>query len=316
MFVNMGLFLAFISLWAHAVSSSPLLRNFSDPNANLGRELIPLRMQCVANVIRSIPLEKTGAFLNIIEALKILAKEDFEGFTPLMTFRTHNYPQPPVALTSPTLSPIKRKYVIWGLLLAWAWLSHPGRARVTHFDLLWDDRPVGGIIFGSLDLYAQHDKNASNTAVKDVAKSKDFEPPIEGFSNLREFSDSQLAVGFSYFGGMETMTKDNMQLSLLYALSQMARYPVDTPIIDNWRPRFQEDRCLFFAQKIVSDLPLAFNFFWLIEATAVTATFIVRSGLYRNLNGLLMLDGHVIGNLMLFSRLHFNATSASAIAAL
>ena len=273
-----------------------------------------MRMRSVANVLSPIPLEKNGAFINIIEALRVLAKEDYEGSTPLMTFRTFNYPQPPIALTSPTLSPIERKYVIWGLLLAWAWLSHPGRALVTHFDLFWDNQPVGGILFGSLDLYAQHDNNGSNTAVKDHAESQELKVPMEGFSNVRKFSNSQLAEVFSYFRG-GAMTKENMQLSLLYALSQMARYPIDTPIIDNWRPRFQEDRCLFFAQKIVSASPVAFNFRWLIEATGIMANFIVRSGKYRNLNGLLLLDGHAIGNIMLFSRLHFNETAASAVAA-
>lgn len=274
-----------------------------------------MRMRCVATEINPIPLSKNGAFINIIEALRVLAKEDYEGFTPLTTFRTHNYPQPVIALTEPLLSPIKRKYVIWGLLLAWAWLSQPGRAVVTHFDLLWDDQSVGGILFGSLYLDTQeYEGEVNDTAVEDIAKPHKLEAPMGYVSSLKQIPDNVLVVSFNYFGP-GVMMKENMQSSLLYVLSQAARYPADTPITDNWRPRVQENKCLFLAQRVVSASPSSFNFFWLIEATVITANYILHTGRYRNINGLILLDGHVIGNVMLFSRIHFNATPASALAA-
>ena len=309
MFVSMEFSLTFLLLWGQTVSSGPILRNVSDPITDLSRGLIPMRMRCVPSDTYSIPLEKNGAFFNIIEAFRVLAKEDFEGSTPLTRFRTHSYPQPLIALTSPLEDGIKRKYVIWGLLQAWAWLSHPGHAVVTHFDLLWDDQPVGGILFGSLHLDAQYTGNASSTAVKDLAEFYGFEAPVESFSNPRQFSDTQLVVSFNYFS-TEAMTKEDVQLSLLYVLAQTAQYPVHTPIIDDWKPRIQEHNCLFLAQKVVSASPFAFNLFWLIESTTIMANYIIRSGEYRNLNGLILLDGHVIGNLMLFSRISLNTTSA------
>ena len=273
-------------------------------------------MQCTVDETHPIPLYDDAAFINIIEALRVLAKEDYEDFTPLRAFRTYSYPQPVVTLTSPLQKPIKTKYVIWGLLLAWAWLSHPGHAVVTHFILSWDDHLVGGIMFGSADPAAQgNDGKFNGIATRALAKDHGLEAPMEGYSDLRRYSDADLVVSFNYFGTDGLMTKENMQKSLLYVLSQLARYPVDALVPDNWRPRVQDEYCLFVAQKIVSSSPWSFDFFWLIEATAVAANYLLRRHSYRNLNGLILVDGHVIGNLMLFSRLRSKEASPSDVEA-
>ncbi|KAL8716574.1 MAG: hypothetical protein Q9225_006105 [Loekoesia sp. 1 TL-2023] len=255
---------------------------------------------------------KDAAFLNTIEAMKTLAVEDFEGITPLRTFRTETYPQPAISLTSPAFTGFKREYAIYGLLMAFGHIHLLGVAQVTHFTLLWNMQPVGGILFGDINRFAQELDQRTNATTKDIAELTATIKQIETgtnqtditssvthtlTSNLTDLSSTNLYVAFHYFG--DTIAKVDMMISIMYVLVQAARRPANRRILGPWGPAIQDENCKFDARSLVSNPPPFFTFYCVIQAVAAAANFLFERNIYRELSGLIRLDEVTVGKVVL-----------------
>ncbi|KAL8685976.1 MAG: hypothetical protein Q9218_007427 [Villophora microphyllina] len=190
------------------------------------------------------------------------------------------------------MAPLETKYVIWGLCLTYSWLALPGMAILTQFTLLWDLQPVGGINFGGSMLTAPSQKNNDT---EEMARSKLTIPPVE-----TDGSENDFRMDFNYFGPEDRLSKDEMQSSILFVLMQAAPYGSTTSITGSWRPRVQDDDCLFVAENMATGSTPTFNFSWLVRATAAAANFLIERQVFRGLSGTIVVAGRAVGKVTFY----------------
>ncbi|KAL8722894.1 MAG: hypothetical protein Q9181_007401 [Wetmoreana brouardii] len=274
-------------------SSQPSSPSISLPTQKLTLGPVPPSMTFrISKPEHPLAIQLDGAFVNAIEALRIVAPQDFNGSTPLRTFRTWEYLNPAVTLTSHDLTPIKTSYAIWGLYITFSWLARPGKAIATIFTILHNNQTVGEVTYGCTLCNAGGQKDGGNTAVsEDIPK-----PGVGGPAPQAPSNKNHVTMIFFYDGPPFVWEKEDMQIAMLNVLTQAAQYPNSTRIegdgIDRtWMPRIQDPNCWFSAQSDGSGL----DFAHVIEAVAAAARFVVRHGVYRELFGEIIDDGDVIG---------------------
>lgn len=311
MYIIKQCLLVFLSPWLCVVVSSPLLLDFPERLSNLTWGPIPLEMTYNVDSQFPIPFGMDAAFLNMVEAMKTLAIEDFEGITPLRTFRTRTYPQPAITLTSPAFTGFKREYAIYGLLMAFGHFRFASVGQVTHFTLMWNMQPVGGILVGNINRVAQELDHRANATTKDMtelaATIKQIETGINHTdttssvthtltSNLTDLSNTNLNVAFHYFG--DTMEKVDMTISIMYVLVRAARPSANRRILGQWGPALQDDDCIFNARSLTRNPPPFFTFYCLIQAVAAVANFLFERNIYRELSGLITINEVTVGKVV------------------
>ena len=307
------------------MSSSPvvpkdlLLPDFSNTSANLSIPFaipahgpIPTAFQVRADTLPfKIPVSEEAVFVNTVEALKEIAPGDFGGSIPLVSFRSARYPQPLISLFTPDERNIKTYYVIWGLVLAVTSMFHRETFEYSHFTLLWNGVDVGGIGFGNprmiVDVRNRRAKDITNanktteetislaqaTAVVDNTSSRAALIDATPTTILTNTSNSRLFVDFRYFG--DYIGKSDMFISLLGVLAQAAIPPADAYMHDRWSPNAMDTNCKFFLVPSPRETPPFLLFFWLIEAVARAAEYIVYHHTYRGLNMLIKVDDVLVG---------------------
>ena len=298
------------------VLSNPLSRalplDVSHPGTKLSANPVPRAMQVLVEETYPLAFLIDAAFINVVEALRELAKQDFEGWTPLGSFRSVRFPHPTIAITSHSLAAVRTKYAIWGLYMTLTWLSHPGMAMITRFMLVWNRRIVGGINYGGTFLNAEQNYN-STVALRESAQHQSTGFSEEDISNNKNLTNSHFAMDFTYFGPEGVIEKVDMQSAVLNTLVQAAQYASNTVIDDRWRPSIQDHECHFAAKSFHSDRSSGLNFYWLIEATAAAANYFTYNDIYRGLTGIIKVDGEGIGQVTLFSASRGNAASNQSI---
>ncbi|KAI4270204.1 MAG: hypothetical protein L6R38_007204 [Xanthoria sp. 2 TBL-2021] len=324
--------------WTQLVNSSPVqpkdrllpvlppdeaIAKISSPVTNLTWGPVPLEFKVRPDVILPTQFPEEAAFINIVHAMKDIAHGDFQGTMPAQDFSTARYPEPHIRLTA-TLgsSTLKREYVIWGLYGALLHMYNAMGFQVSHFTLLWDDEEVGGIGFGfpfgdRLDHRAVDARSLQNYGTAD-----DIGPPasekrtlagteLAGRANtpgsdkqklnttLTDLA-SRLSVTFTWAG--RTMDKDDMFLSIIWTLVMAAMHPSYTRIRHLWTPSDQESSCRFTSSATTRKTSPFLQYFWIVEAVAKAADYLVETRTYRQLSFVMKVDEVVVGRSLLFYR--------------
>ncbi|KAL9602065.1 MAG: hypothetical protein Q9219_002061 [cf. Caloplaca sp. 3 TL-2023] len=305
MFISVYYLYFLLSVWTHAVLASPLPGLVSPDElgiiSNLSFGPVPRQMSFRVDSTYPLTFSPDTAFINVVDALKILAQRDFRGYTAPRTFRTYRYPQLTITLTSPNMAPMKTEYVIWGLYMTYSWIARPGMARLSHFIVLWNLQPVGGINYGGALL--ADGKQESNDTVAAGGLTK-LEPIDRQKSNLVEYTDlsnRRFSLEFAYFGPDRAFQQQDMQAAILNALTQAAQFPATTAIRSSWAPRIQDNRCLFVAHSLGGNPSAVLEFRWVIEAAAAAATYIMDRRVFRGLSGLIKFEDDVIGKVIFYA---------------
>lgn len=178
--------------WAISVLSGPLavsnpsslssanirLAEFTRTFANLSAIEIPqdlkLYLQFQAPSLQPV----TAYYYNTIAALRQLALGDFNGAMFGQRFLTSRFPNMPITLITRS-GQILRRYVVWSLLLALAFMTEETGLSVTTFALLWQGMSIGSLTFGIPGLLSQAPESHTNGTESTTPGSV---PSIDGFN--------------------------------------------------------------------------------------------------------------------------------------
>ena len=241
---------------------------------------------------------------------------DFRGDMPLQKFRTARYPQPAIILDTPFKTNIKREYVIWGLFLAVASMLDQHVYEMSQFDLLWHGEEIGSITFGDfssmLDTLSRESPGRStlntakpkeilvqNTSMAPTATGARTPSSIASLANATQvrssprISDDRLSVVFTSHG--DDVGIVNLLVYMLGVLALTAIPPSNIEITARWKPIQFLNICQFELVPSTREEPPFMMFFWLIEAIAEAARYVVENDEYRSLNMLISADGQIIG---------------------
>ena len=323
--------------WTLLVNSSPVLpkdpllpilppdgalANLSSPARNLTWGPIPLDLIVRPEVNLPTEFPEEAAFINIVHAMTEVAHGDFHGAMPALEFSTARYPEPHIILTPPVgSSTLKREYVIWGLYGVFLHMYDAIGFHVAYYTLLLDNEEVGGIGFGdpfgdalnhrSIPARSLQDYGSAvdtgNAASKKMtlARNKLAEranTPGSDHQAANMITDlaSRLSVTFTYAG--RSMDKDDMFVSILWTIALAAIHASNTRIHHIWTPSRQQNSCKFTASATIRTTPPFLQYFWVVEAVAKAADYLVEKNTYRQLSFVMKVDNVVVGRSLLFSR--------------
>ena len=279
--------------------------NFSLDNAGLGYGPIPKGFTLRPNAIYSRPIPKSSALINIAHFIKQLGQGDYQGLVPPQDFRTARYRDPVIAIRAHSSRiAIKRQYVILALLLA---MRHQiGLDRPTffwsHYTLFWYDTEVGGLSFGfapPLEESAHNTISGQDTALKVNAQTEpelntNIAPQASGevVETTTGSTNNRLSVAVTYLGA--SLTKDDLLSTLIWTMGQ-ASVPASKTRVADWVPRGLEGHTRFFANAAPRLRPPYMTYFWLLEALAATADYLVDHDRFGDVRMLISVDGAQIG---------------------
>lgn len=297
--------------------------NTSSPVTNLTWGPVPLEFKVRPDIVLPAQFPEEAAFINIVHAMKEIAHGDFQGAMTAQDFSTARYPEPHIRLTAPLgSSTLKRGYVIWGLYGALLYMYNDMGFQVSHYTLLWNDEEVGGIGFGdpfgdALDYRAIDARIRQDNGIPD-----NIDPPASGkriwagtelagtadtpASDIQTLNTtltdlaSRLSVTFTWAG--RTMDKDDMFLSIIWTLLMAAMHPSNTRIRHLWTPSDQESSCSFTASATTRTTSPFLQYFWIVEAVAKAADYLVERKTYRQLSITMKVDEIAIGRSLFFYR--------------
>ncbi|KAL9597094.1 MAG: hypothetical protein Q9219_005377 [cf. Caloplaca sp. 3 TL-2023] len=280
-----------IFFWTHVALSKPLALHEQDISNNPAPGLIPNEFNLYRAIAWGTLFTEDAGFINVVQALSELASGDFNGETQIYQFKTDVYPHPVITLTSQLHIPIKRKFVIWGLVWAFLEWQRRGLYMCGQYIFQWNGQEVGGMLVG----YEPTDARGLHGGINDTVISKSAVgrasltdqvsagPSIASvpFSPRTRFSKYQLSLLFTYLG--EPLNKRDMFRSTLFTLAQTARPPADAEVVGIWRPTYQSQGCVFAVAVSTSPAAPPLPYFDIIEAVASSARYIVSRNIYRSL---------------------------------
>lgn len=315
--------LLYVLAWTFRVSSSPTPFDLSIPAdlsavTNLTFGPIPSNFKIRSDIVFPYHFTEDAISINVIQALKEIAKGDFKGLMPTRNFRTAQYPQPVLSVRAPLALTIKREYVVWGMLLALHAIYFDQGLHWTHFTLLWDNEEVGGLGVGNPRGILEGLKNAKskpktstvygmvNGAItksqvpsgsSSISTSGAAVPiirPAEASNLTIPSNNNRLKVDFTYTA--RNIHKRDMFTGIVWAMAVAAIPNSEAILPDNWSPGNTDSPCKFFAQVAPRTAPPFFHFFWLIDALADTADYLVAKNTYQSLNMLIKVDDIPVGS--------------------
>ncbi|KAL8857381.1 MAG: hypothetical protein Q9178_006008 [Gyalolechia marmorata] len=274
------------------------------------------------DLILPIPFTEEAAFINIVHAMKEIAHGDFYGVIQGQKFRTERYPEPVVWIQTTSAGIVKRKYVLWGLYEILKYLYSILNFTRSHFTLLWDEEEVGGIGLGTpsaghvpdyrtiddtshqddatTDAVAMSEDNQS-LASRDITNKTTTLGPQTQNANLTDLA-SRLSVVFGYRGG-RPMSKEDMFIGILRVFISAAIPPSNQRIRFHWGPSDTADTpCKFTIASTIQTEPPYLQFYWVVEAVARAADYLVAKDRYQLLSMVLKVDDVKIGGALLFHR--------------
>ncbi|KAI4193661.1 MAG: hypothetical protein LQ350_008214 [Teloschistes chrysophthalmus] len=252
-----------------------------------------------------------AALINTVEALKILALGDFEGQTGSIRVRIEDYATPLIIISSPAGPTVKRKYAIWGLVLALSHLAVSSQCHESHFTFTWKGEKVAEIMYEvpgpRLDTAtAKRDTDESITQVynREIdasllikrANSSPASTLTVPSNDTSVAAGPRIRVTMSYVGAKPIVQLD-MVLAILFVLCQAAVFPKDTLLPSQWAPSVQNPDCAFDAQSF--SLPQLLDYGFLIDVVADSATFLVEHGSWRGIEMVAKVEGIEIGRMTL-----------------
>ncbi|KAL8904953.1 MAG: hypothetical protein Q9171_006862 [Xanthocarpia ochracea] len=286
--------------------------NLSLPSTNLSNDPVPAEFTMTCDLILPIPFTEEAAFINIVHAMKEIAHGDFHGVMRDVKFRTDRYPEPVVWVQTTSVGTVKRKYVLWGLYETLKYLYSILNFAHSHFTLLWDDEEVGGIGLGSpradhvadyrtIDTTSHQNEDNQSLAGRDITNKTTTLGPETQNPNLTDLA-SRLSVVFGYRGG-RPMDKEDMFIGILRVFVSAAIPPSNQRIRFNWGPSDTADTpCKFTIASTIQTEPPFLQFYWVVEAVARAADYLVAKDRYQLLSMVLKVDDVKIGGALLFHR--------------
>lgn len=251
-----------------------------------------------------------------------VAHGDFHGAMPALDFSTARYPEPQITLTPPVgSSTLKREHVIWGLYGALLHMYDAIGFHVAYYTLLLDNEDVGGISFGNPFGDALDHRSIAARSLQDYGSAIDtgnpaFEARTLASNKIAERADtpgsdhqaakaltdlaSRLSVTFTYAG--RSMDKDDMFVSILWTIALAAIHASNARIHHIWTPSRQQNSCKFTTSATVRTTPPFLQYFWVVEAVAKAADYLVERNTYRQLSFVMKVDDVVIGRSLFFYR--------------
>ncbi|KAI4182357.1 MAG: hypothetical protein L6R41_006027 [Letrouitia leprolyta] len=251
------------------------------------------------------------AFANTIEALRTLALGDFEGRTDIQYFSTERYPRPIIAITSSNGADYKRKYAIWGLVLALNYLTVPNQCGMSHFTFTWHGTPVVQILYtvnpphdsSSSTAKSKRDANTISTPINQMV-GRDDSVRLKNSSstsltlplNATSITNTRLQVRMRYL--RKPIAKLDMVLSILYVLSQAAAFSANQPVPILWAPEVQNPDCTFHVESSPRSSPPLMTYAWVIEVVARAADILIDHHVWKEVEILAFVDAVSIGKLI------------------
>ena len=297
-------------VWSNMVSCSPLLPlNALPPSANFTVWPIPAQFRVIADLALPIPYPEEAFLINIVQALKVIAPNDFTGTMPLQIFQTERYPQPVIILNTPQRTPIMREFVVFGLLLSHEaiYRRQPAAFQLSHYTLLWNGADVGGIGYGNartiqdaLDRQASGGRPAPIVPVTDGLEHNVVTSYTASATDVKDQSTNDVTVDFSITS--RPIPKSDLFQAIVWFLAMLARRPADTRIEGSWQwvgpptPRGVK----LVAQSLGQTPPPYLQYSTMIDVVAAAADYIVAYSVYQGLNMVIKVNGVRVGSAFLF----------------
>ncbi|KAL8642577.1 MAG: hypothetical protein Q9226_008495 [Calogaya cf. arnoldii] len=274
-------------------------------NAGLGYGPVPPELTVRPDIIPpgfAPPIPEPATFINVVQLIKALGQRDFQGEISPFLFRTSQFPSPGIKLrVPPGHSTIKRANVIWGLNVAIHHMYLTQHDSTTfpasHYTLLWHDEEIGGLGFGLAanqneamgDITAMENRSKTDSAI--VTRD------ISGVVNLTtDVTNNRLSVQYRLLGPL--LEKVDLYFALLWVLAVASVPASDTRITRTWiLPWLDglEFHTTFQASPALRTTPPFMTYFWLLEAVAGAAEYLVARNRYGALRMQLKVDGASIG---------------------
>ncbi|KAI4273519.1 MAG: hypothetical protein LQ337_004570 [Flavoplaca oasis] len=242
---------------------------------------------------QSRPMSESATFINVVQLINVLGKQDFSGEIRPFRFNTAQYPSPIISLGLPPSQTIKRAYVIWGLQIAMNDMytrPQSPQFQTSHYSLEWNEEIIGGIFFG-LPL----------PGGERFTQITDQKTPVLEMSDLANLStdvtNNRLSVAYTYIGG--ELNKIDLFNTLLWAMSDASRPASNARVPADWTPPsvavygLHTTFLVSAARRITAPL---MTYFWLLDALAGAASYFVDHGKYAELRMQLAVEGAPIGD--------------------
>ena len=279
--------------------------NFSAANAGLGYGPIPAGFTLRPDLQLPRPISESATLINIAHFIKDLGQNDIQSENPPQNFVTDRYPEPVIGIrVPPSRRAIKSQYIISALVLAMMHmlgLNQP-TLHASHYTLLWHDEEVGGLSFG---IFAPSEAGARDTtSEQNVAmKVSAGAAPNANADTISQESglavktttgstNNRLSVVVTYLG--PALNKEDLLSTLIWTMGQ-ASVPASEFRFANWVPEWLEGHTRFIASATPRPRPPYITYFWLLEALAATADYLVDQNRYGDVRTLISVDGAQIG---------------------
>ncbi|KAI4284674.1 MAG: hypothetical protein L6R38_001252 [Xanthoria sp. 2 TBL-2021] len=279
--------------------------NYSTANIGLGDEVpVPEGFSLSPDLRLGHPMSESATFINVVHLIKDLGQRDINGEIGPLDFRTPQYPNPVIGIRLPPYkTTIKRKYVMWALVLAMhhmcATQRPPGIFYYSHFTLLFNGREIGGLSFGIIGPMIENAKNITrleNTPEKITARedpSSDTNLISQQAANLTtDLTDPRLSVTFTYLGG--SLNKEDLLTTLLCVMAGAA-LPSSETRVPNWAPQWLYGHTRFVVSPLGRPRPPYMTYYWLLEGLAATADYLIDQNRYGDIRIGFRVDGAGIG---------------------
>ncbi|KAL8836841.1 MAG: hypothetical protein Q9176_006074 [Flavoplaca citrina] len=252
---------------------------------------------------QSRPMSEPSTFINVVQLISVLGKQDFNGEIRPFSFNTAQFPSPVISLGLPPSKTIKRAYFIWGLQIAMNDMYT--RQRSPHFwtslySLEWKEQLIGRISFG---LPLTVDGQA-----RQITEQKSQVQEISVPANLStDISNNRVAVAYTFTGG--ALNKIDVFNTLLWAMSDASRPVSSARVPANWIPPSlavygAHTTFVASAARRIAEPFLTYSL--LLDALAGAASYFVDHNRVGELRMQLAVDGAPIGDCLF----HHRSTSA------
>ena len=252
---------------------------------------------------QSRPMSEPATFINVVQLISVLGKQDFNGEIRPLRFNTAQFPSPVISLGLPPSQTIKRAYVIWGLQIAMNDMYT--RQRSPHFwtsqySLEWNEQLIGRISFG-LPLL-------SDGQARQIIDQKSQVQEMPAPANLStDISNNRVSVAYTFTGG--PLNKIDVFNTLLWAMSDACRPASNARVPANWIPPSlaaygAHTAFLVNAARRIAEPFLTYSL--LLDALAGAASYFVDHNRVGELRMQLAVDGTPIGDCLF----HHRSTSA------
>lgn len=304
--------------WAISVLSSPLavsnppslssanvkLAEFTRTFANLSAIDIPQDLKLYLQFQAPSPQPQTAYYYNTIAALRQLALGDFDGLMFGQRFVTSKFPNTPITLVTRS-GQIQRRYVVWGLLLALAFMTEETGLCVTTFALLWQGMSVGRLTFGIPGMLSQapesHTNGTESTTPGSVSSIDGFNVTNRPASSGGSANDADLSSYATRVTVAITRSGDNLNphdvfMGIAGALAEAAeRNPEQR--IDEWSSQLWNFDSRFDTRQVRlfrAEQPL-YTFRVLIESLAEVTDYFVNYQAFYEISAIIKVNQVMVG---------------------